>query len=87
MAESVMIALAGKGLDRQEAHEIVRVASMKALAEGKPLDEVLAFDGKVTACISRQEITELLNPDRYTGTAEKQVERLHGKLSRKYLKG
>jgi adenylosuccinate lyase len=87
MAESVMIALAGKGLDRQEAHEIVRVASMKALAEGKPLDEVLALDGKVTACISRQEITELLNPDRYTGTAEKQVERLHGKLSRKYLKG
>ncbi|MDD1705634.1 MAG: adenylosuccinate lyase [Methanoregulaceae archaeon] len=87
MAESVMIALAGKGMDRQEAHEIVRVASMKAHAEKMPLDEVLALDRKVTACISRQEIRELLNPDRYTGTAVKQVERLHGKLSRKYLKG
>jgi adenylosuccinate lyase len=86
MAEAVMIALAGKGMDRQEAHEIVRVASMKALAEEKPLDEVLALDRKVTVCISRQEITELLNPDRYTGTAVKQVERLHGNLSRKYLK-
>jgi adenylosuccinate lyase len=87
MAESVMIALAAKGMDRQEAHEIVRVASMKALAEGTPLDEVLAPDRKVTACISRQEIRELLNPDRYIGTAVKQVERLHENLSRKYLKG
>jgi adenylosuccinate lyase len=87
MAESVMIALAGKGMDRQEAHEIVRVASMKALAEGTPLDEVLAPDRKVTACISRQEIRELLNPDRYIGTAVKQVERLHENLSRKYLRG
>ncbi|MCE5297343.1 MAG: adenylosuccinate lyase [Methanoregulaceae archaeon] len=87
MAESVMIALAGKGMDRQEAHEVVRVASMKALAEGKPLDEVLADDRKVTACIPKQEIRELLNPDQYIGTAVKQVERLHGKLSRIYLKG
>jgi adenylosuccinate lyase len=47
----------------------------------------LADDRKVTACIPKQEIRELLNPDRYTGTAVKQVERLHGKLSRKYLKG
>ncbi len=60
---------------------------MKALAENKPLDEVLALDRTVTACISREEIRELLNPDQYTGTAVKQVERLHGKLSRKYLKG
>jgi adenylosuccinate lyase len=87
MAESVMIALAGKGMDRQEAHEFVRVASMKALAEKKPLDEVLADDRKVTACISRHEIRELLNPDQYTGTAVKQVERLHENLNRKYLKG
>jgi adenylosuccinate lyase len=85
MAESVMIALAGKGMDRQEAHELVRVASMKALAEKKPLDEVLAADPAVARCISRKEMGDLLNPDRYIGTAVKQVERLVGKLSRKYL--
>ena len=78
MAESVMIALAGKGMDRQEAHELVRVASMKALAEKKPLDEVLAADPAVARCISRKEMGDLLKPDRYIGTAVKQVERLHG---------
>ena len=32
MAESVMIELTKKGMDRQEAHEIVRISSMEALA-------------------------------------------------------
>ena len=56
MAESVMIALAGKGMDRQEAHELVRVASMKALAEKKPLAEVLLANPAVARCISRKEM-------------------------------
>jgi adenylosuccinate lyase len=87
MAESVMIALAGKGMDRQEAHELVRVASMKALAEGKPLAEVLLANPAVARCISQKELVDLLSPDRYIGTAVKQVERLHGKLRGKYLGG
>jgi adenylosuccinate lyase len=87
MAESVMIALAGKGMDRQEAHELVRVASMKALSEKKPLAEILAADPAVARCISRKEMGDLLSPDHYIGTAVKQVERLHGKLMRKYLRG
>ena len=86
MAESVMIALAGKGMDRQEAHEVVRVASMEALVKGKPLDEVLAGNRAVTTCLSRDEIRELLDPERYIGTAVEQVERLEGRLSAKYLK-
>jgi adenylosuccinate lyase len=85
MAESVMIALAGKGMDRQEAHELVRVASMKALSEKKPLAEVLLANPAVAMCISQKEMKDLLSPDRYIGTAVKQVERLHGKLRGKYL--
>lgn len=86
MAESVMIRLAEKGMDRQQAHEQVRVASMEALAEGKPLDEVLAENRQVMTCLSRDEIRELLDPDRYIGTAVEQVGRLEQKLSAKYLK-
>jgi adenylosuccinate lyase len=86
MAESVMIRLAEKGMDRQQAHEFVRVASMEALAEGKPLEEVLAENRDVAACLSQKEIRELLDPDRYIGTAVEQVERLERKLSAKYLK-
>ncbi|NYT17525.1 MAG: adenylosuccinate lyase [Methanomicrobiales archaeon] len=86
MAESVMIRLAEKGMDRQQAHEFVRVASMEALAKEKPLEEILVGNRQVMACLSRDEIRELLNPDRYIGTAVEQVERLERKLSAKYLK-
>jgi adenylosuccinate lyase len=85
MAESVMIRLAEKGMDRQQAHEQVRVASMEALAGGKPLEEVLAENRDVAGCLSRDEIRDLLDPERYIGTAVEQVERLERKLSAKYL--
>jgi len=85
MAESVMIALAERGMDRQEAHERVRVASMQALAEGVSLEAVLAADPVVAARLPRKEIRGLLDPERYIGTAVAQVERLCGRLTREYL--
>jgi len=85
MAESVMIALVQKGMDRQEAHEIIRVASMEALTQKKPLEEILVKNREVAGCFSRGEIHDLLNPDHYIGTAVRQVERLHRKLKEKYL--
>jgi len=81
MAEPVMIELTKKGMNRQDAHERVRMASMQALAEGKPLVDVLATDPEVIRCCSRTDIAALLNPDAYTGTAVQQVERLIEKLS------
>lgn len=86
MAESVMIRLAEKGMDRQQAHEVVRVASMDAIAAGISLEETLAGNREVSACLSQSEIRALLDPERYTGTAVRQVERLERKLSEKYLK-
>lgn len=86
MAESVMIRLAEKGMDRQQAHEFVREASMEALARGKPLDEILAANTSVTACLSRNEIRDLLDPEKYIGTAVEQVERLEKRLAARYLK-
>jgi adenylosuccinate lyase len=81
MAEPVMIELTKKGMNRQDAHERVRMASMQALAEEKPLADVLATDPEVVRCCSKAEIALLLNPDAYTGTAVQQVERLIEKLS------
>jgi adenylosuccinate lyase len=86
MAESVMIELTRKGMDRQHAHELVREASMEALAKGKPLDEVLRTNGEVSACLSPEEIRKLLDPYTYIGTAVQQVERLERKLVTRYLK-
>jgi len=81
MAEPVMIELTKKGMNRQDAHERVRMASMQALAEGKPLADVLATDPEVVRYCSKGDIAALLNPDAYTGTAVQQVERVMGKLS------
>ncbi len=80
MAESVMIELTRRGMDRQDAHERVRVASMIALDEKRPVAEVFAEDEAVAALLTTGEITALLNPDNYIGTAVVQVERLNTKL-------
>jgi adenylosuccinate lyase len=80
MAESVMIELTKKGMSRQDAHERVRLASMQALAENRPLAMVLAADSKVMQYCSKQDLERLLSPDAYIGTAVEQVEHVIGKL-------
>src|SRR3989442_1010864 len=47
MAESVMIALAGKGMGRQEAHRLVREAAVTARKKDVHVKEVLAADPAV----------------------------------------
>lgn len=81
MAESVMIELTKTGMDRQDAHETVRVASMKALEENRPLSEVISEYTRVTALCTKERIEELLEPDNYIGTAVWQVEMLIRKLT------
>jgi adenylosuccinate lyase len=81
MAESVMIELTKRGMNRQDSHERVRLASMQALAENRSLADVLGTDPEVVRYCSRTDIAALLNPDAYTGTAVQQVERLIEKLS------
>ncbi|HDQ08105.1 MAG TPA: adenylosuccinate lyase [Methanoculleus sp.] len=80
MAESVMIELTRRGMDRQDAHERVRIGSMTALEENRPVAEVFAGDEDVAALLTTDEILALLNPDNYIGTAVVQVERLEAKL-------
>jgi adenylosuccinate lyase len=80
MAESVMIELTKRGMDRQDAHEIIRTASMEALAGKLALSEVLANNSKVLDLLTPGEIGELLNPDNYIGTAVRQVEQVIKKL-------
>ncbi|WAC04056.1 MAG: adenylosuccinate lyase [Methanoregula sp.] len=84
MAESVMIELTKKGMNRQDAHERVRLASMQALAENRPLAMVLAVDSIVMRYCSKQDLERLLSPDTYIGTAVGQVDRVIGKLKHLY---
>ncbi|MBR1368421.1 adenylosuccinate lyase [Methanocalculus chunghsingensis] len=81
LAESVMIELTRRGMDRQEAHEVIRTTSMQALEEKRPLAEILSAVPEVTKLISKAEIEDALLPDRYIGTSVRQVERVLQKLA------
>jgi adenylosuccinate lyase len=81
MAESVMIELTKRGMNRQDAHERIRMASMQALVEERALADVLGADPEVLRYCSRTDIAALLNPDSYIGTSVRQVDRVIEKLT------
>ncbi len=85
MAESVMIALTKKGASRQEAHEIVRKASMRAYGEDKGLIEVLLEDEAVMRYFRKEDLKRILLPENYLGTAKMRVETILEKAE-KWLK-
>jgi adenylosuccinate lyase len=85
MAENVMVELAKKGVGRQQAHEIMRQSSMTAFEEKKDLKDVLLDNETVRSFLKPEEISALLDPHQYIGTAPKQVERLNEKLKKLYL--
>ena len=80
MAEPVMIELTKRGMNRQDSHERVRMASMQALAEGRSLADVLGADPEIVRYCSKIDIATLLAPDTYIGTSVRQVERVSKKL-------
>ncbi len=81
MSERIMIKLVEKGLSRQDAHEILRVAAIKVRREKISFIEALLENKKVAKHISRKELEELLNPETYIGTAVQQVEYIINELT------
>ncbi len=75
MSESVMMALAKKGVNRQDAHEMLRQLTIKSALEKKPFKKTLLEDKLVSSTLSEKEIDAALNPKNYLGTAVKQAER------------
>jgi len=74
MSEAVMIALVKKGVNRQEAHELLRKLTIKSEAEKQPFRKTLLEDKLVKAKLSEKEIDRALNPRNYLGMATKQIE-------------
>jgi adenylosuccinate lyase len=75
MSESVMITLARKGVNRQDAHELLRKLTLVSEVEKKPFRDVLLANALVSKTLSIAEIDEALNPSSYLGTAVKQAEK------------
>ncbi len=74
MSEAVMMALSKKGVNRQEAHEMLRKLAIKSAVEKRSFKQVLLQDEFVSATLSKKEIEYALNPKNYLGTAVKQAE-------------
>jgi adenylosuccinate lyase len=76
MSEAVMMALTKKGVNRQEAHELLRQLTIKSEVEKRHFREILLKDKFVSGKLNAKEIDDALNPKNYLGTAVKQAEAL-----------
>ena len=74
VSERVTGRLVGKGIGRQEAHELVRRCSMKALETGVSFKDALNESKEVSSRLSQSEINECLDYSTYLGVAGKLVD-------------
>jgi adenylosuccinate lyase len=67
MAEPVMMALTSKGMGRQEAHEVLRTASLESEGKGAGLKQTLLRDKRVKGLMTRKELDDVMDPSNYLG--------------------
>jgi adenylosuccinate lyase len=79
MAERIMIALTAKGMNRQDAHELMRNAAMEAYRDRKKLLAVLLGKKEVAKYLPKYELERLFEPRNYIGESREIVERAIGK--------
>ncbi|MEM4699506.1 MAG: adenylosuccinate lyase [Candidatus Nezhaarchaeales archaeon] len=84
MSEAVMLELVKMGWSRREAHEKLRRLSMRSLAEGRPLLDVLLEDPQIASVFTKERLEELLDPENYVGLAP-QLAKEMVQLTRKEL--
>jgi adenylosuccinate lyase len=75
MSESVMMTLAKKGVNRQEAHELLRKLTIQSASEKRDFKQVLLQNKLVNSKLTEKEIDQALDPRNYLGTAGKQAEK------------
>jgi len=76
MAESVLLALVGKGMGRQEAHELIRKCSMESQHACENFKSYLMGNKGVRALLSEKEIDAALDPRAYLGSTGQTVDHI-----------
>lgn len=84
LAEKVMVNLVNKGFGRQESHEILRKAAIKAKKENLSIKDILSQHQLIKTKFTNSELDDLLNPHYYTGEAINLVENLITNIKKKY---
>ncbi|MFO7794900.1 MAG: adenylosuccinate lyase [Promethearchaeati archaeon] len=84
LAEKVMVSLVKRGIGRQDAHELLRQAAIKARNEDRFMKDILMEEEDIINKFTKEEMEELFDPHKYIGKAKKQVENLVKNLKQKY---
>jgi len=84
LAENVMVELVNRGIGRQEGHELLRQAAIRARKENRFMKDILIENPTIKEKFSKKDLDELLNPKNYIGKAIEQVENLAVFLKEKY---
>lgn len=74
MAEKVMIDLVGRGIPRDEAHEVLREASFTAVANGEELIDVCSRTPAIAAAFSGDELEAMFDPSSHLGVSGELVD-------------
>jgi adenylosuccinate lyase len=64
-SEDVMLALAKKGMSREDAHELMQELTMKSWEQRLKFKKVLLADSRITALLSETEIDACLDSKRH----------------------
>jgi len=64
-SEDVMLALAEKGIGREDVHALLQELTLKSRKQKLEFKEVLLADSRITGLLSSREIEACLNPQRY----------------------
>jgi adenylosuccinate lyase len=78
LSENVMLVLGAK-IGRQEAHELVYQLSMKAFENNIPFKQLLLEHPQVNKHLTEKQLSDILDPTKYTGLAAQFVDRVTGK--------
>jgi len=84
LTEKFMVQLVKKGIGRQEGHEILRQASIRARNENLYMKDILFENNQIKERFSKKELEEIFDPHKYIGQAVEQVEKLVEFLKNKY---
>ena len=76
MAESVILALVGKGMGRQDAHELIRKCSMESQRACEDFKSYLMANKSITSLLSEKEMDAALDPRAYLGTTGQTVDNI-----------
>jgi len=84
LAEKVMIELVNRGIGRQEGHEILRQAAIKARNDNLYMKDILMENKMIEEKFSKEELNEIFDPNKYIGKSIEQVDILIKTLKDKY---